>query len=321
MLVRLGFVALSLLLHDASPNKTLTYKSYTNLPVDPEIRLYRLHSLVRKNLNNTKRILIHANAHDIKIYRLTSKLIPLATHPDVVQWDYIADFHDEFLDIGDFIKKNGMRISAHPDHFTILNSPKKEILASSIKDLEYHGRIMDAMGLSTQMGKLVLHIGGVYDSKLKAIDRFTENFMNLPFHIRDRIVLENDDKIYTAREVLDICKQIEAPMVLDIHHHWCNNNGEHIDGLLEDIFSTWNRQDLPPKIHISSPKCEKNVRAHADYVDINFFYNFLRIAKKTNQDFDVMIEAKNKDKALLQLMADLKNFENIHFISDASFEI
>ncbi len=321
MLIRLGFVALSLLLHDASPNKTLTYKSYTNLPDDPEVRLYRLHSLVRENLNNTRRILIHANAYDIKIYRLTSKLIPLATHPEVMQWDYAADFHDEFLSIGDFIKKNEMRISAHPDHFTILNSPKKEVLVSSINDLEYHGRIMDAMGLSSQMGKLVLHIGGIYDSKPKAIDRFIESFMNLPNSIRDRIILENDDKIYTAKDVVEICKLIKVPMVVDIHHHWCHNNGERIEDLLEDIFSTWKGQSLPPKIHVSSPKCEKNIRAHADDVNAKFFYDFLCTAKAINQDFDVMIEAKNKDKALLQLMADLKGFENIDFISGASFRI
>ncbi|MFT9493926.1 UV DNA damage repair endonuclease UvsE [Anaerosolibacter sp.] len=321
MLIRLGFVALSLLLHDASPNKTITYKSYTNLPEDPEVRLYRLQSLVRENINNTKRILIHANTHNIKIYRLTSKLIPLATHPDVISWDYAAEFHEEFHSIGNYIRDNDMRISAHPDHFTIINSPKKEVLDSSIKDLEYHGRIMDAMGLSPKIGKLVLHVGGSYDSKFKAVQRFIQNFINLPTHIRDRIILENDDKIYTAQEVLDICRQIKAPMVLDIHHHWCNNNGEHIGNLLEDIFNTWGEQSLPPKIHVSSPKCDKNIRAHADNVDVKFFYDFVSTAKEINRDFDVMIEAKNKDKALFKLIDDLRNYKNIDFVNDAAFKI
>jgi UV DNA damage endonuclease len=110
-------------------------------------------------------------------------------------------------------------------------------------------------------------------------------------------------------------------MVLDIHHHWCNSNGEEISDLLEDIFNTWNGEYLPPKIHVSSPKCRKNIRAHADNVDTKFFYDFISVAKEIDRDFDVMIEAKNKDKALFHLIEDLRNYENINLLDTASFNI
>ena len=139
--------------------------------------------------------------------------------------------------------------------------------------------------------------------------------------MRKRIILENDDKVYSASDVLPICKHLNIPMVLDIHHHWCNNTGDQIENLLPDIFSTWDDQVIPPKIHLSSPKSEKNNRAHADYVDPNFFYDFLKKAKEINRDFDVMIEAKCKDKALIELMTQLEAFKEIKILDGASFEL
>lgn len=319
MIIRLGYVAISLSLHEASPNKTITYKSYEKLK-DDESKLYRLKELVRENLTNTKRILIHNQVHDIKVYRFTSKLIPLATHPDVIQWDYTKAFEQELLDIGSYVKQHQLRVSAHPDHFTLLNSPKEDILAASLRDLKYHVNLFEGMNLSEKEAKLVLHVGGIYDSKSKAIERFKANFVKLPSSIRNRIILENDDKVYTASDVLSICKDLGIPMVLDIHHYWCNQNEEDLSQLLGDIFKTWDGQIHPPKIHVSSPRPGKNIRAHADDVEIEFFYEFLQKAKNYNRNFDAMLEAKNKDLALFKLMDQLKECSGVKILDQSSFE-
>lgn len=319
MIIRLGYVAISLSLHEASPNKTITYKSYEKLK-DDESKLYRLKELVRENLTNTKRILIHNQVHDIKVYRFTSKLIPLATHPDVIQWDYTKAFEQELLDIGSYVKQHQLRVSAHPDHFTLLNSPKEDILAASLRDLKYHVNLFEGMNLSEKEAKLVLHVGGIYDSKSKAIERFKANFVKLPSSIRNRIILENDDKVYTASDVLSICKDLGIPMVLDIHHYWCNQNEEDLSQLLGDIFKTWDGQIHPPKIHVSSPRPGKNIRAHADDVEIEFFYEFLQKAKNYKQNFDAMLEAKNKDLALFKLMDQLKECSGVKILDQSSFE-
>lgn len=134
-------------------------------------------------------------------------------------------------------------------------------------------------------------------------------------------MLENDDKTYTVADVLQISKELSIPMVVDIHHHNCVNNGESLKELLPEIFDTWKNEYFKPKIHFSSPKASNQFRSHADDIDISEFYEFLQIAKYTGKDFDVMIEAKNKDTALLNLSQGLKKLEGIRWLDTGQFEV
>ncbi|WP_432665464.1 UV DNA damage repair endonuclease UvsE [Wukongibacter baidiensis] len=313
-----GYVAMSKVIKDCSPSTTVTVKTLSKID-DHEIRLYKLQSIAKTNIKNTQRLFYHNRAHDIRVYRLTSKLIPLATHPITEEWDWFEDVRLDLKALGEYARENNFRISAHPDHYTLLNSPKEEVLQSSLKDLIYHHKIFQGMGLD-KSAKLVLHIGGSYKDKEKSIERFIKNFNNLPEYLKEIIILENDDKTYTTKEVLSICEKLGVPMVLDIHHHWCNNNGDNLSDYLERIFNTWNYEELLPKIHISSPKDEKKFRNHADDIDINSFIEFLDKAKKLNRDFDVMIEAKNKDLALFNLIDGLKKVSDIKMLNQASIE-
>lgn len=318
MKFRLGYVAMTLNLVDCSPSGTVTVATFNKLP-DEEARLYRLRKITRCNLQNTLRILRYNLALNISVYRLTSKLIPLATHPSIEHWDYTADFREEFREIGDFIRENNFRISAHPDHYTLINSTSVQVLEDSIRDLDYHVRLYEAMGLDDYRYKLVMHVGGLYKDKKTSIERFKENFHKLPDRIRNRIMLENDDKSYTALDVLGICRELKIPMVLDVHHHKCANNGERLEDMLDAIFDTWEGAYFPPKIHFSSPKSEKDFRSHADWIDPGEFREFLGIAARTGRDFDVMLEAKSKDSALLKLSEQLGEFPGIQRINEAEF--
>lgn len=309
---------MSTVLEDCSPSKTATVKYLSKIESE-SARFYQLTALAKTNLNNSFRLLCHNNAHDIKVFRLTSKLIPLATHPITENWDWLKAIALELKRLGDYAREHGFRISAHPDHFTLLNSPREEVTRASLRDLEYHHQVFKGMGLESA-AKLVIHVGGSYQSKKESVKRFIHNYLNLPSYLKDRIVLENDDKIYTVRDVLDICLELGIPMVLDIHHHWCNNSGENIDKLLPAVFATWDKESLPPKIHISSPKDEKHFRYHADYVDSAFLLEFLDKAGTADCDFDIMIEAKQKDAALFKLMQDLKDYARINIIDQASVE-
>lgn len=320
MILRLGYVAMTLNLVDCSPSTTVTVKNFNKLP-DDESKLYKLRKITGKNLHNTLRILRYNEATNIKVFRFTSKLVPLATHPLTENWDYAEDFRTEFREIGDYVKDNGFRVSAHPDHYTLINSKSEEVIKSSIKDLDYHVRIFEAMGLEDYKYKLVLHIGGLYKNKEESIERFKENFIRLPHRISKRVMLENDDKSYSASDVLNICNDLKVPMVVDIHHHNCVNNGEKIDELLPQIFDTWNEEAFNPKIHFSSPKSPKDFRSHADDIDIDEFRNFLDISRKVGRDFDVMLEAKNKDEALLNLSSKLERLEGVNKINEGEFQI
>jgi UV DNA damage endonuclease len=132
MLIRLGYVAMTLNLENCSPSGAVTVKTFSNLP-DKEAKLHKLRKITRENLNNTLRILRYNKAFNISVYRLTSKLVPLATYPLVESWNYADDFSKEFMQIGEFVKENDFRISAHPDHYTLINSSSEKVLEDSIK--------------------------------------------------------------------------------------------------------------------------------------------------------------------------------------------
>ncbi|MDF2645093.1 MAG: UV-endonuclease UvdE, partial [Paenibacillus sp.] len=176
-----------------------------------------------------------------------------------------------------------------------------------------------------------IHVGGSYGDKEKAAKRFIQNFSALRPEIQRRITLENDDKTFTAQETLDIAEKVGAPMVLDIHHHAVNNNGEDAADLWPRIRQTWSRQEseqseqdanvLPPKIHVSSPKSETDLRSHADYVEVGPLLAFLRAIAPTTPNLDIMIEAKMKDEALFRLMEDLKMQEGVSVLDQASIKL
>jgi UV DNA damage endonuclease len=171
-------------------------------------------------------------------------------------------------------------------------------------------------------GRMVLHIGSSQGGKEDSIKRFIINFKNFPYAITSRLMLENDDKTFTAAEVLGICKEVNAPMVLDIHHHVCNNDGENLSDMISDIFSTWNNQPLPPKIHISSPKEGPKDRKHSDFINAEDFAAFVELCKPLDIDFDVMIEAKKKDLSLYRLAEDIKEIRpDWNWIDNTTLEV
>lgn len=319
MKIRFGYVAMSTVLEDCSPSRTITVANLSKIESE-QARLNKLTSLAQTNIINTQRLFFHNKAHRIKVFRLTSKLIPLATHPITQNWNWHKAVEKELEHLGSYARENGFRISAHPDHYTLLNSPREEILKNSIQDLEYHHKMFQRMGLDSS-AKLVIHVGGSYADKKSSILRFISNFNDLPVYLKQRLILENDDKIYTGRDVLAICEQLAIPMVLDIHHHFCNNAHDDIKDYLPAVFDTWESQVIPPKIHLSSPKDDKSFRYHADFIDAEFFLQFLEKAKNIDKDFDVMIEAKNKDQALFKLMNDLKSIPQITFLDEATIEL
>jgi UV DNA damage endonuclease len=321
MIVRLGYVAMSTIVQNASPSKTMTYTNFDKLE-DREAALRKLERIAAENLHNTLRLLKHNRAHEIKLYRMSSKLIPLIGHEMLEGWNPIEQLSPEFAAIGNYVKEHGMRISFHPDHFTVLSTPRADVLANSVADLDRHVRMLEAMGVDEQ-AKCNIHIGGTYGKKEASGERFVAQFMDMPERIRRRITLENDDKTFNAEETLAIAERVGVPMVLDLHHHDVNNDGQSAAELWPRIAKTWTDfsgfAELPPKIHISSPKNDKDIRAHADYIDSPAFMKFAREIAHTTERLDVMLEAKMKDSAVFRLMDDIRAAEGVEPLDQASF--
>lgn len=319
MKIRLGYVAIALNLDKVTSSSTLTYSRYEKINSDSE-RINKLKEITSSNISALEKILRYNIENDIHFYRITSNLIPLATHPDVM-WDYRKYFDKDFKYIGKIIKNSNMRVDAHPDQFNVINSDRESVVENTIKTLNMQVDLFEAM--DNEEGKLVIHIGGAKGGKEVAINRFIENLGKFPSRIKERLILENDDKTFSVKDVLYISKVTNLPMVLDVHHHNCKNEGENISEFIGDVFDTWNQENIVPKIHFSTPREFVNDRKHSDYIDAKEFLNFIKLAKDySNRDFDVMIEAKKKDIALFKLIDDLKILDkNIKFIDKTTIEI
>lgn len=319
MKIRLGYVSIALNLPKVTASSTVTYTNYEKQSSD-EKKLNKLKQVTLSNLNDLYTILQYNVEKGIHFYRITSQLVPLATHPEVDNWNYRKIFSRDFERIGKFIKEHNMRVDTHPDQFNVLNSIKDEVVEVTKRNLWFHVNLFEDLNYS--QGKMVLHIGSSQDGKEQSIKRFINNFNNYPKEISGRLILENDDKTFTTKEVLKICKELEVPMVLDVHHHKCNNDGESIGDLLKDIFSTWNKEILPPKIHFSSPREGEFDRKHSDYINTQDFIEFVELSKCFEMDFDIMLEAKQKDLALLKLIEDIKSIKsNWKWVDATTIEI
>ena len=314
MKVRLGYVALSKALDDVTTSSTITYTNYINKNYNTS----KLLEITKNNLDSLYEIIKYNVKNNFHFYRLTSKLVPLATH-DKIDFDYITPLLDEYKKIGKLINDNNIRVDTHPDQYAILNSMDSKIVKNTVEILEYHYKIMDAIGIKDKI--IILHVGSSACGKKASITRFINNFNKLPDHIKKCIAVENDDKVYNIKDVLELCHKINVPMVLDYHHFICNNEKEDINDYLKEIIDTWNGK--LPKIHFSSPKSKlkKEFRSHSDYINKECFIKFINILKKQDKDIDIMLEAKAKDDAVSRLVRCLKYETNYKFLDETTFII
>lgn len=318
MRVRLGYVSIALGLPKTTSSSNVTYTYYQKLTTEEE-KLNKLKKVSYSNIVDLRKILKYNIQNNIHFYRITSSLIPLATHPEV-NWDYRKIFAVDFKIIGDLIKKYNMRIDTHPDQFNVINSVNDKVVESTKRNLWFHVNLFKDMGYP--LGKMVLHIGSATGGKKTAIKRFENNFKKYPDEITSKLILENDDKTFTAMETLQLCKILGIPMVLDVYHHICNDGGYSIEEILPDILNTWKGEKLPPKLHFSSPKEHPKDRKHADFIDGKDFVEFIELCKPLNKDIDIMLEAKKKDLALFNLAGSIKKLrKDWKWIDSSTFEL
>jgi UV DNA damage endonuclease len=290
--MKLGYACINQTLGKDGNFKTITLKKALTLSQEELYKQLKLISI--HNLYNTYKILQWNVNNDIFMYRLTSSMIPLATHSiNTWKWWFDEDILIICNKIKNIVVNNDIRISFHPDQFCVLTNFKEDtIFQNSLKDLEYHNILSELLGCET----ILIHVGGKYNNSQKAKETFIDNYLRLPFNIQNKLHLENDDKTYNVEEVLEICETISRPMILDIHHHNCLHSSKHIDDYIDRIIKTWNNEI--PKIHLSTGKLSKTDRSHADYIDINDFIDAVAV---THDEFDIMLESKAKELSILKL--------------------
>jgi UV DNA damage endonuclease len=186
----------------------------------------------------------------------------------------------------------------------VLNSPHRSIVTAAVSELVYHARLLDALGADTSC-KIVVHVGGLYaGSERLAMDRFVATARALPESVRRRLVVENDDRLFDADEVLEVGRAAGIPVVFDWLHHQANPCRRAAAEVLAEIFRTWTAADGPPKIHLSSQAKDAPPGAHAAFIDVQDVIAFLEVAPPV--PIDCMLEAKEKDRALIKLRDELQ---------------
>ena len=294
MNIRLGYACISKTL-DITSSHTITYTNYEKTRNKEE----KLIEITNKNLNNLEEILKYNIKNNIHFYRMSSKIIPLATHPNI-KLNLLNIFKEKLEHIGNIIKENNLRVDIHLDEYCVLNSTNPNIVSSTINIIKFYKNMLKTMNIESYM---ILHIGSSAFGIEKSITRFINNFKKLDEESKNMLILENDDKVFKIEDVLKICKTLNIPMVLDYHHYKCNRV-EPLEQHIKEIINTW--KGKTPKMHISSKKNNKEFRSHHDYINIEDFIELINILKTQTKNIDIMIEAKQKDMALFKLIRELK---------------
>lgn len=199
--------------------------------------------------------------------------------------------------IGDFIKSNDIRISMHPDQFTLINTVDNRVWENSRRELVYHAQVLELMELDTS-ARIQLHVGGVYGDKKTSAERFVERFQKLEDIVKRRLVIENDDRNYTLEDCLRISDKIRMPLLFDVFHHELNSSGETILEAFQLFSETWKEKDGIPMVDYSSQKKGGTRSGHAVSINLTHFKKLLEETEPF--DFDVMLEIKDKEKSALK---------------------
>jgi len=277
----------------------------------------RLIEVIESNLNCLYKILEFNKLNYINFFRITSDLIPFASH-SIMDYNWQDHFKPIFNKLGTFIMENQMRITMHPGQYTVINSLKEDVYQKSVAELKYHVDILDLMNLDTT-AKVQIHVGGVYGNKEKSVDRFIRRYQELDEKIKNRLIIENDDKSYSLNDCLSIYNAIKIPVVFDIYHHSYNNNGENIQFCFDSFSKTWRKSDGLPIIHYSSENPIKGKCSHAEVIDISHFETFIK--KTRHYNFDIMIEIKDKEKSALKALKLLENDPRLNLNNRATMKI
>ncbi|KAL1647972.1 UV-damage endonuclease [Diplodia intermedia] len=248
--------------------------------------------------------------YGIKFMRLSSEMFPFASH---AEYGYkLAPFASETLaEAGKVVAELGHRVTTHPGQFTQLGSPRQSVIENAIRDLEYHDELLSLLKLPPQQDRdavMILHMGGTFGDKAATLDRFRENYAKLTPSIKNRLVLENDDVSWTVHDLLPVCQELNIPMVLDFHHHNILFDAEKVrEGTLDiiklypEIKATWTRKGITQKMHYSEPTPAAVTPTQRRKHNPRPF-----TLPPCADDMDLMIEAKDKEQAVFELMRNFK---------------
>jgi UV DNA damage endonuclease len=264
----------------------------------------RILELVQENLDALESILCWNRDRGIQVFRLTSNLIPFASHPaNTVPWWEV--FGERLSRLGSLIRSAGMRISTHPGQYIVLSSPHANVVAAAVAELDYHDRLLHALGLDPSH-RIVLHLGAGVADRSAAYDRFAVGYAQLTDGAAARLVLENDER-WPLDTTLALAQRLGVPVVLDVFHHELAPSLEPLElrELVLRASETWRSRDGRQEVHFSTQQPGKRPGAHAETIDLDAFDRF--VDEVGDLPIDCILEVKDKEQSVMRARARLRS--------------
>lgn len=250
----------------------------------------------QRNLQAMKAILPFNGEHGLN-FRIGSQMVPFASHA-ALPHDWESLLGADLRALGAQAKDLGIRLSMHPGQYCIPGSPRPEVVESSLAELRYSARLLHLMGVDD--GVVVVHMGGQYGDFEATRQRTVANLRG-EHDILRYLAFEHDDRIWAAHDVLPVCDQLGIPLIVDNLHYQMLPGKLEWRSLLFEAIARW--RGRRPKFHLSSQASGKRPGAHSDRIsdeDIKMFSEVMPC-----QDYDLMVEAKEKELAALEVQRKL----------------
>ncbi|MCD7897206.1 MAG: UV DNA damage repair endonuclease UvsE, partial [Planctomycetaceae bacterium] len=251
----------------------------------------RLLDIVRHNLAALRRVIDYNVRIGVRLFRISSDIIPFGSHPDVrFPWrDLCAD---DLAVTAAALKNSVIRVSMHPGQYTVLNSPDDGVAERAIQDVVYHADVLDALGAGPD-AKIVVHVGGVYGDRAAGMRRFEDRFKTLPDRAAQRVILENDERNYPIDDVHRLARRLKIPVVMDLFHHDIlpPAAGTTEEWLVRSA-ATWRKRDGLQKIHYSQQLPGGKPGMHSNSIAAE---PFVRMYASLPRPAAVMLEVKDKN--------------------------
>lgn len=287
--LRLGYACINTQL--PSPARTARLSNLTT---------ERILELVDANLGALEAILCWNRDHEIQVFRLTSNLIPFASHPanTLPWWDI---FGERLSRLGSLIRSGDMRISTHPGQYTVLSSARADVVAAAVAELDYHDRLLSSLGLDASH-RIVVHVGAGVADRSAAYDRFAAGYAQLSNGAAGRLVLENDER-WPLDTTLELAERLRVPVVFDVFHHALAPSLEPLGAreLVLRANETWCRRDGRQEVHFSTQQAGKRPGAHAETIDFDAFDRF--VDEVGDLPLDCILEVKDKEQSVIRARA------------------
>jgi UV DNA damage endonuclease len=295
--INLGYCCLNSTLRERNPsvhtNRTCIKKTFVDKGLPHVSRL------ALQNVTDLREVVQWNEEHDIRLFRISSDMFPFWSEYALSDLPDYPAIREALHCVGELARQYNHRLTFHPGPNVVLGTPRADVATKSVIELDHHSRVFDLMGYEpNHWNKINIHVRGVNDSKIKAMDRFCDRFNQLSEGCRKRLTVENDDipNAYSVDDLLYLHAKIKIPIVFDIHHARFCRGTMTAEEAFHAAIKTW-PPGVRPIVHYSESQEGRKPLAHSDYVDgpIAFF--------GCEAQVDCHIECKAKDKALLQYRA------------------